>query len=155
MKMPHGIKAYRIVAMIRDNVFDHWCCFFDVKTKKIFIEEVQIPHAGTWDASHCFQVADDSLWCILVEFLQKPDINVLQTVEIKYEKDKDHYDSTGEKRLVLSNGLFKLPADVLGVDQHGSTMISQGMSLKDIKRLTQSPSEWSDEEMPSSTRLIV
>ena len=153
MKMSHGVKAYRIVAMIKDGVHDHWCCFFDVNTKTIYIEEVHMRHSGPWSYNDCHQVMDNTTWNVLVEFLQSPDVQVLQTVEHRYEIDQEHKKKTGESKLHLSNSLWNLPKEVLGVDEKGSSIISSGLSPKQIAQLTKSPSAWTDGEMPASGKL--
>ena len=150
LKIPHGPNVYRIVAIIKDGIHDHWICFYDRWTEKVYLEEALIPHSGSWNYSHCRQVQGDTLFVVLVNFLKS--VDVLSAVSKGYQVDKDILEETGE--VVLSPMLSQIPKTPYGVDNNGSQVIGLGMSTQDILRATQSPSEWSNKTTGASKTII-
>jgi hypothetical protein len=120
---PLGPKVYRVVALVRDDVFTHYVCFYDTWTGKVYAEKVATKHAKTkFGHTDLMQIDSDQEWQALFDYLRTDECQVIQMVETSAENTINQ--ETGEKTLTLHDNLNKLPRSPYGVDSNGSKIIT-------------------------------
>ena len=120
----NGPKVFRIIALLRDGVNDHYVCFYDSWTGKVYIEEARMRHGSSYfDHSSLYQVADDKQFKDLMDYLSSDVCQVIQMVDNRYEKDKE----TG--KFTMHENLSKLPLTKYGVDSNGNQSITGASPL--------------------------
>jgi hypothetical protein len=124
-----GPKVFRIVALVKDETFNHYVCFYDSYTSKVYIESARVKHSTSsrgFDHKDLYQVKDDKEWGDVIAFLKRDDIEVLQMVENSYEVGTG--DNEGE--VTLHENLNKLPRVPYGVDSNGSQVITRDTPIE-------------------------
>ncbi len=120
---PLGPKVYRVIALVRDDVFTHYVCFYDTWTGKVYAEKVATKHVRSkFEHTDLMQISNDQEWQALFDFLQSDECQVIQMVETKVTNDINQ--ETGEKVLTLHDNMERLPRSPYGVDSNGSKVIT-------------------------------
>lgn len=140
IRNPMGPNNYRLVALVKDDTFTHYACFFDMWTGRIYIEKIKSKHSGNWDYSDFCQIEDDQEWQAVIDFLSEDSQAVIQSVESKMEK--------GMNELEFHENMNKLPRVPYGVDSNGVQVIT-GESDIDMQV---SPSEWTDNQLHGAVK---
>ena len=140
---PYGPKNYRLVALVKDDVHTHYACFFDMWTKKIYIELIKSRHSGTWDYSDFNQIETDEEWDEIIDYLSEPGVEVIQTIENKVIK--------GMSELAFHENMHKIPSLPYGVDANGQQIITSDTDTD----MQISPTDWTDSAVHKSTGKII